>query len=77
MTTLADITGAKFGLLSVIKYLAKDKRSRQYNGAVYQCRCACGTLCEVPAYRLKMGRNVTCGDQVCRKALVIVRGNEG
>lgn len=52
-----DLTGQKFGLLTVLGRSHTDK-----NGHVYfKCRCSCGNECTVSSTSLKSGKTVSCG----------------
>lgn len=53
-----DLTGQTFGRLTVLSPL--EERGAN-GGAVWLCRCACGSQCRVPAGNLKQGRTVSCG----------------
>ena len=47
---LIDLTGEKFGRLTVIERVEKDN-----SAVVWNCRCACGNNKEVRAGNLKSG----------------------
>lgn len=51
-----DLTGKKFGKLTVIKYI---------KGGKWKCLCECGKTCEVKTEALTNGRQKSCG---CHKA---------
>ena len=52
-----DLTGKRFGKLSVLQ-----KTDKRKNGSVlWLCRCACGSLCEKPTNELNSGFAVSCG----------------
>lgn len=56
-THINDISGMRFGELTVIK--ATDKRE---NGSVvWECKCSCGKICYVSARNLKNGSVKSCG----------------
>lgn len=56
-----DLTGRRFGKLTVTKYLfTNDARE-----SVWECRCDCGNTCEVTNPQLKRGMTVQCSE--CRK----------
>lgn len=57
MSTHKDMTGQKFGRLTVIKYVYSDKH---YN-AVWQCQCKCGNIVEVRGDMLRNGNTKSCG----------------
>lgn len=61
MSRLIDLTGQRFGLLTVLH------RSGQPHSCVYWvCRCDCGSVIEVSGNNLKRGHTVSCG---CRRVL--------
>lgn len=51
-TPYKDLTGMKFGELTVIKYLYKNR---------YLCECSCGTQKEVMGINMLSGSTVSCG----------------
>ena len=63
MSKLIDLTGKKFGMLTVVS-LSKTRK----NGAVWVCKCACGKIVESRAGRLKRGMVKSCG---CGKSAFI------
>lgn len=58
---LEDLTGQKFGLLTVIKY-NKD-RSETSRQSYWDCKCECGAEITTYAAALKDGRQKTCGNK--------------
>lgn len=59
----ADITGQKFGRLTVVRRLAPEEvTTAQYN---WLCRCDCGNEVKASANKLKTGHTRSCG---CLKA---------
>ena len=58
---IKDLTGQKFGRLSVIK--RSDKRSKR--GVIWQCKCECGNIVEITSPDLTTGNTKSCG---CLKA---------
>lgn len=52
-----DLTGQKFGRLTVIQF-SRNSNDRQ---AVWKCKCECGNYVEVAAIRLKNGTTKSCG----------------
>ncbi len=54
-----DLTGQKFGRLTVIKYLGRDKNYRKR----WECKCDCGNneTIAVISYNLKNGNTQSCG----------------
>lgn len=61
---LKDITGIKFGYLTALKYI----RSRDGNGAIWECICDCGNICEVRSHSLLRGKTKSCG---CKRGELI------
>jgi hypothetical protein len=57
MGKVIDITGQKFGRLTVIQQQGKDK----YNNALWLCKCDCGNEITVISNNLKSGRTKSCG----------------
>ena len=58
MGKFVDLTGKKFGRLTVIK--RSNKKSK--NGSVlWECKCECGNQSCVSSQSLKSGRTVSCG----------------
>lgn len=52
-----NLSGLKFGRLSVLSYLRKDKHGH----LVYSCECECGNKCNAIAGLLKSGLKRSCG----------------
>lgn len=52
-----DLTGIVFSRLTVIKYLMLDK----HNKRVWECRCVCGKITNVPTGALTSGNTNSCG----------------
>lgn len=57
MCRLKDITGKKFGSLTVIKYVGRSKG----RFAVWLCRCDCGADTTVSGTQLRNGKTRSCG----------------
>lgn len=54
-----DITGKKFGRLTVLYFIPKEERkARQYN---WMCQCECGNKIKANANKLKTGLQQSCG----------------
>jgi len=51
-----DLTGQKFGRLTVIKYVGSAK-----GGALWECKCECGGMKKVESYSLRSGNTQSCG----------------
>lgn len=62
MPLIKDITGHKYGSLTVIKLLGKDK----HNKSVWECQCECGGTTSVTSNNLKRGITKSCG---CRHTM--------
>lgn len=52
-----DMTGQKFGRLTVIEYAYSDKEKK----AVWLCRCDCGNTCYARGKSLRTGVKQSCG----------------
>ncbi len=52
-----DITGQKYGQLTVIEYQGKNKR----NDAIWLCQCDCGTRKTISAGSLRNSHTLSCG----------------
>lgn len=65
MEFFKDLTGQKFGRLTVLKLSEKIQRIRngKRDGHFYKwlCRCDCGNECVVDQVHLKSGHTVSCG----------------
>ena len=57
MGKIKDMSGQKFGRLTVLKYLYSDKRHK----AIWQCKCECGKIHNVRGDMLRNGRIQSCG----------------
>ena len=58
--TINDLTGKRFGDLTVLRRGENDKHGK----ACWVCRCACGKECIVSGAKLKSGHTQSCG---CRR----------
>lgn len=54
---IKDLTGKRFGRLTVLGYIGNDK----HENSVWLCACACGNVKEVLGHRLTSGRTQNCG----------------
>ena len=52
-----DLTGKKFGRLTVIKRVGSNKKRQ----ALWLCKCKCGKLTKTSTYSLKSGKTKSCG----------------
>lgn len=57
MSELIDMTGKKFGKLTVIERVANNSQNR----AVWKCLCDCGKEVEVNGSYLRIGHTKSCG----------------
>lgn len=57
MPKIIDLTGQKFGRLTVIKYVGKDK----HHFAHWLCRCDCGNEKTINSNALRSGVTISCG----------------
>lgn len=53
-----DLSGKKFGRLTVIKL---DHKAKKKNGFIWLCKCECGNTVLVEGNRLKYGNTKSCG----------------
>ncbi len=53
---LVDLTGHKYGILTVKTLLPKTRKEREW-----LCECECGGVCVVHAANLRSGNTVSCG----------------
>lgn len=51
-----DLTGKKFGRLTVIK-----ENGRRHGEVCWECKCECGNVVTVPSYTLRIGETQSCG----------------
>ena len=56
LTQLQDLTGQKFGKLTVIKYAGSNR-----NRSTWECECSCGTIITVNQMELQRGETLSCG----------------
>jgi hypothetical protein len=57
MSKIIDMTGKKSDRLIVLAWHPRGNRK----GAMWLCRCQCGTKCVVLGYRLRVGKTRSCG----------------
>lgn len=55
---IEDLTGQKFGKLTVVKKMAKKDSC---NDSIYKCKCECGEIVKVVARSLKNKNTTSCG----------------
>ena len=56
-----DLSGQRFGKLTVIKWLPRNERDPKYPNDPYLCLCDCGTFIQAKANQLTSGNKVSCG----------------
>ena len=59
-----DLTGQKFGKLTVLEDTGKRVKLGNGTGVVWKCICECGNFCEVTSGHLQSKHTTSCG---CRK----------
>lgn len=52
-----DIAGNRYGKLTAVKYLYKDKK----NQCIWECKCDCGNYINTSVGRLNSGNSTSCG----------------
>lgn len=67
MGKFSDLTGQKFGRLTVLERCPSDD-----HGAKWLCQCDCGNMTTVRAYALKSGHAVSCGCYRLDRCLSVV-----
>jgi hypothetical protein len=63
MAELIDLTGMKFGMLTVLEKDDEMKRSNTF----WRCLCECGNICSAESIRLRKGLTINCGCKKDRK----------
>ena len=74
MSHLKDLTGQRFGSLTVIER-AENRNGRPY----WLCKCDCGTIKEVRGQHLRYGKIVSCGcvgRENCRSSHITHKGTK-
>jgi hypothetical protein len=56
-----DLTGQRFGRLTVLEFAARQKRPQQCSKIFWRCQCDCGEIREIYASSLRNGRTKSCG----------------
>lgn len=67
-----DLTGKRFGLLTVTQFARSVKRPDHGRRVFWKCRCTCGTTKEINADNLRRGLSRSCG---CRVGKAIQHGH--
>ena len=70
MSKRIDLTGQKFGKLTVIKYICKDERRQSH----WLCKCECGNETITTTGRLRSGTTQSCG--CIRKEKLVLRSKK-
>lgn len=70
MSKLIDLTGNKYGRLTVLK---KDDNRKTNNGSYWICQCDCGTIKSIKSSSLRRGEIQSCG---CLRNEQIYKVNE-
>lgn len=65
---IEDLTGGKFGRLTVVKYVGRDDN----NKPLWECICECGKTVTVRGYSLTSGNTKSCG---CIKRELLIERN--
>jgi len=65
-----DLTGERFGRLTVIERDYKTQKRMHARGTYWICKCKCGNEKSIAAYRLKNGTTSSCGCLNKKKAIV-------
>lgn len=60
-TVHTELIGKRFGHLTVLK----DSGERFHRGVVWECKCDCGNIKNIPGNRLKTGHAKSCGENNC------------
>lgn len=61
MGAYIDLTGQKFGKLTVIKRVYNYQCGKNYTGALFLCKCDCGNETIVAGRYLRDGKQKSCG----------------
>ncbi|KIS02764.1 hypothetical protein [Paucilactobacillus wasatchensis] len=70
---MIDLTGRRFGRLTVIK---RAKKKVQSGNACWLCQCSCGNIRAVDGYLLRTGATKSCGCYRAELSAKAVRQNE-
>lgn len=57
MPKFCDLTGERFGRLTVLRHIGRTKTKKQ----LWECACTCGNKCNVDSGRLVSGNTSSCG----------------
>lgn len=73
MSKVVDLTGQKFGTLTVIERAGSDKRGL----ALWLCQCDCGNTCVVKGSNLRNGNTTSCGCKKIEHAKKLANSHKG
>ena len=62
-----DISGRRFGRLVAIRRVEFRRRNGRSIGAVWLCRCDCGTEKAILLHSLRTGRTISCGNHIAER----------
>lgn len=57
MPLVQDVTGQKFGMLTVLEFVRRNAKRE----AIWKCLCSCGGVTEVRLANLRNGHSRSCG----------------
>lgn len=60
-SSFVDLTGRKFGKLTVIKRVEDSVTRSGKKLVTWECKCDCGNICKVRSTNLKSGNSTSCG----------------
>lgn len=69
---IVDLTGQKFGRLTVIE-MAKERRR---GSTIWICKCECGKIKLITSDKLRQGKNTSCGFGKCKSNFVNLIGKK-
>jgi hypothetical protein len=61
MCKLIDLTGKRFGKLTVIKKVKSHVAPNGHASTMWECKCDCGNIINVCSYDLRSGHSKSCG----------------
>ena len=61
MPNYIDLTGQRFGRLTVLERVPNYKSGKNYDCAVFRCKCDCGNETLVASHNLRTGSTTSCG----------------
>lgn len=75
MSAIKDITGERFGRLTV-SHRDTSPRSGKCNNAVWVCACSCGSIKSVSSGQLRTGKTRSCGCLALENKSIRAKGNK-